>query len=243
MSTLSLQLYTIRDLLEQDLDQALEFVSGLGLDEVEPFGIEESSEVTSALKERGIAAGSAHARAVDAPERVIEAALELGCGTVFQPTWNDLSQWSSLEGVTEAAQLMNQLSKQFQEAGLRLGYHNHAFEFESKFEDRFAYEHFVSLLDPQVALEVDTYWAQFGGANVVQLLTELGERATHLHVKDGPANTHGDGGNVALGNGEMDLTPILAAAPAAVRVIEFDDCFSDLQAGIRESVAFLQGLS
>ena len=44
------------------------------------------------------------------------------------------------------------------EHGLTVGYHNHWQEFDLV-EGRPAYEHMLERLDPEVFLEVDTYWA------------------------------------------------------------------------------------
>ena len=40
-------------------------------------------------------------------------------------------------------------------------------------------------LEPEVVLEVDTYWAYAGGADVPALLARLGDRVVALHIKDG----------------------------------------------------------
>ena len=42
----------------------------------------------------------------------------------------------------------------------------------------------MELLDERVVLEVDTYWASVGGADVVDLARRLGDRVRLLHVKD-----------------------------------------------------------
>ena len=61
----------------------------------------------------------------------------------------------------------------------------------------------LDYLDPSVVFEVDTYWAQTGGANVVELMNALGKRATLLHMKDG--STKREDSMTALGIG----TPLL----------------------------------
>jgi sugar phosphate isomerase/epimerase len=72
--------------------------------------------------------------------------------------------------------------------GIRIGYHNHDFEFAQKIGGRTAYDLLVDALDPAVVLEVDTYWAAFGGEDVVALLTGLGDRVRFLHVKEDGTN-------------------------------------------------------
>jgi sugar phosphate isomerase/epimerase len=89
-----------------------------------------------------------------------------------------------------------------------------------------------------VCLEVDTYWAYAGGADVPALLRRLGGRVVAIHVKDG------DGGldpsrQVAVGSGSLPVREIVAAAPHALRVVELDDTAGDMFDALRDSRAFL----
>ena len=43
--------------------------------------------------------------------------------------------------------------------GLKVGYHNHAQEFVADIDGINGYEYFASLLDDEVALELDLFWA------------------------------------------------------------------------------------
>jgi hypothetical protein len=59
-----------------------------------------------------------------------------------------------------------------------------------------------------------------------------------IHVKDGPLD--GDtSAQVPAGSGEVDVVGVLAAAPGAIRVIEFDTYAGDVFAGIAQSLAWL----
>ena len=75
-------------------------------------------------------------------------------------------------------------------------------------------------LDPAVLLEVDAYWATAGGADTPALLGRLGERVYALHIKDGDLATDGSG-QVPAGRGRVPMAEVLAAAPTALRVVEF----------------------
>jgi sugar phosphate isomerase/epimerase len=91
---------------------------------------------------------------------------------------------------------------------------------------------------PEVALEVDTFWATLGGADTPALLRGLGERVRFIHVKDG-AITDDTEQQLPAGRGDVDVPAILAAAPQALRVIEFDAYAGDVFEGIAESFAWL----
>ncbi len=241
MATLSLQLYTLRDQLTTDRDATLAALATMGLDEVEPFGIEIFDWLPAALAAHGLSAGSAHANLVADPDAVLGAAQALGVKTVFQPYW-DPQKWQDEAGIRELATALNGLVDTFAAAGIAIGYHNHDFEFTAPDVDGTpAYDFLVSLLDPRVALEVDTYWAAAGGRDVVALLATYGDRITHLHVKDGPLQPSRSGAaNVVLGTGRMDLPPVLDASAGRTWVVEFDFAAIDPVDEVRQSVAYLK---
>jgi sugar phosphate isomerase/epimerase len=87
-------------------------------------------------------------------------------------------------------------------------------------------------------LEVDTYWAYAGGADVPALLTRLGERVVALHIKDGDG-TLDTSKQVPVGSGVVPVWDIIDAAPEALRVVELDDSETDLLQAVRASREFL----
>lgn len=241
MTTLSLQLYTLRDQLAADREATLAALATMGLDEVEPFGIENFDWLPQALAEHGLKAGSAHAGVTKNPEGVLAAASALGVKTVFLPS-TDRDAWNTADGIRGAAAGLNAQVDRFAGAGVALGYHNHDFEFRAPDVNGVpAYDFFVSLLDERVVLEVDTYWAVAGGRSVTGLFDSYGERITHLHVKDGPLEpSRSDAINVVLGEGRMDIPPILDASPNRTWVLEFDLAGADPIDEVRRSIEYLK---
>src|SRR6185436_3010398 len=80
---------------------------------------------------------------------------------------------------------LNQADEVARENGMKLFYHNHWWEYRQQINGRPAYKIMLENAAPTVNFELDTYWAQTGGANVVDLLHEYGNRASLLHIKDG----------------------------------------------------------
>ena len=120
-----------------------------------------------------------------------------------------------------------------------MGYHNHEWELESTIEGQTALEYFAGLLDPELVLEVDTYWVAVGGQDPVEILASLGDRVKFIHIKDGPA-THRHQGPAARRPGHHPRLDVIAAAKSLeVGVVEFDDYSGDIFEGIAESLAFL----
>ena len=73
-------------------------------------------------------------------------------------------------------------------AGLTFSYHNHSFEFERYPHgegSRTALEIIYDESDPRyVQAEIDTYWIQHGGGDVVQWIKKMTNRMPVIHVKD-----------------------------------------------------------
>ncbi len=236
---LSIQLYTVRNAIAQDLDSALERVAGLGFTTIELYDfVERADEYARLLAKHGLRPSSAHVHLVDQNlDAVFAAAKTVGVTTIIEPLIVP-ERWKSIGDIIDIATSLNLASSLAAKEGLTVGYHNHAWELENSFDGISALEEFEALLDPAVVLEVDTYWATVGGADTDALLERLGNRVQFIHVKDGDISKV-DKNQQPAGSGRVPVLEILAAAPQAVRVVEFDDYDGDVFDGIAQSVAFL----
>jgi len=237
---LSLQLYSVRDAIAADLPSALQQVAATGLRNVELYDfVGRSDEYAELLPQHGLRAPSAHAHLLGEDSAAIFAAAgRLGIATVIDPHIDE-SRWTTREDVEAIADELSALVAPATDAGLTIGYHNHWFEF-ADLDGVTAFEVFADRLAPEVVLEVDTYWAQVGGTDAAALLGRLGSRVRFLHVKDGPA-TRDTAEQLPAGQGTIDIPAVLAAAPDALRVIEFDDYSGNVFDGVRQSIRYLTG--
>jgi sugar phosphate isomerase/epimerase len=241
MSELSVQLYSVRDAFAADPAETLRRLAALGFTQVEPYGVVENVEALRAgLQANGLTAPTAHARLIGADQAaVFAAAAELGIGLVIDPLVKP-EQWQDPADIAATADALNAAAKVAAEHGVSVGYHNHWWELQARIDGRSAFEVFADQLDPAVALEVDTYWATAGGEDAPALLRRLGDRVRAIHVKDGALATDATG-QVPAGQGRVPVADVLAAAPDALRVIEFDAYDGDLFEAIAASHAFLTG--
>jgi sugar phosphate isomerase/epimerase len=241
---LSVQLYTVRAEIAEDRDGVLRRLAELGFGAVEPFRpTEDPTGFRKVADDLGLVVSSAHAMSLLDPEPgpTFEAIATLGTDLAIVPAGIAQEDFSTREGLERAADLLNALAAKATAHGLRLGYHNHWWEFEPVLDGKHGLEVLAELLAPEVFLEIDTYWAAVGGADVPKVLGSLGSRVECLHVKDGPLKKGEP--NVAVGTGAMPVAEVLAAAPAnAWRIIEFDECATDLFAAVGESRAFVDAL-
>ncbi|MEU4162925.1 sugar phosphate isomerase/epimerase [Actinoplanes sp. NPDC026670] len=260
---LSVQLYSVRDQLAADLDGTLARLAALGIDAVEPYTVfDRPDELAAALARHGLAAPTAHAPLLSdqieyqghlvplpPPAIALEAARAVGAHVVFDPMTSP-QRWRTPADVAATAARLNAAAETAAGFGLRVGHHNHSFEFHQRFDDVSAYEYFVSLLDESVLLEVDLYWAALAGQDLPALLQRLGSRVHAVHVKDGsvvadPFVSAASYDAVLLGQrpvgaGELGVAAALdVAGNVPLHVIEFDHAADPLTA-IGESVRYLR---
>jgi len=241
-SPLSVQLYTVRDALAADLPGTLKRVAELGYTEVELFGfVELADHYSRLLPDAGLSAPSAHARLIgNDTASIFAAAMKIGVSTVIDPHI-DRELWKERGDIEKQAALLNAIAASGAEHGLTIGYHNHWWETENRFDGTTGLEIFADALDPAVILEVDTYWIEVGGVSAIELLGRLGDRVRFIHVKDG-AVTRDEEDQTAVGSGVLDIPGILAAAPQAQSVVELDAFRGDVFDALRDSFAYLAAL-
>jgi sugar phosphate isomerase/epimerase len=239
---LSVQLYTVRGALEEDFDGTLAKIAEYGYTQVEPFQfVKFFGALKAGLDSHGLTAPTTHVGLLAAEDidDVFGKAKELGIQTVIDPH-TDPSRWQSAEGIAEIAAGLNAAAEKAAGYDLLVGYHNHHFELESRIDGKHGLEVLAEQLDPAVALEVDTYWAHAGGADVPALLQRLGDRVVALHIKDGDGSLDTKK-QVPVGAGSLPVNEYIAAAPNALLVVELDDSEGDLVEAVGASRVFLVG--
>ncbi|GAA3834560.1 sugar phosphate isomerase/epimerase [Sphaerisporangium flaviroseum] len=240
---LGVQLYTVRDLMRADRDDVLRRIAEIGYGSVEPYDpTDDPKGFRQVIDDLGLTVSSTHAYALltEEPDAVLDAVATIGTDLVIIPGGIPEEEFTTRDGIARTADRLNGLAGHAARHGMRLGYHNHWWEIEPRIDGVHALEVLAGMLAPEVFLEVDTYWASVGGANVPDLLGRLGPRVTALHVKDGPG-VKGEP-HTAVGQGAIPVPDILAAAPGAWRIVELDDCATDIVDALAESHAYLTRL-
>jgi sugar phosphate isomerase/epimerase len=235
----ALQLYSVREQIATDRPAVLRRVAGFGYGAVEPYDVGTDPEKQRAdLDEAGLAVCAVHAKVLgEGADALLSATRTVGGDTVIVP-WMEPAIFADADGIAALARDLNEAAARAADHGLRLGYHNHDFELSSRIAGRTALEVLADALDPEVILEVDTYWAAVGGQDVPSLLGRLGDRVRYLHVKDGPVTK--DDPMTAVGSGRMPVAEILAACPSAEwHVVELDRCATDMLTAVGDSLAWL----
>jgi sugar phosphate isomerase/epimerase len=244
-SPLGIQLYSVRDDIgPADLETTLKRLAGMGFTHAEPYRIlDRTEQLAEALAAAGLQVTAAHANVTTADrDAYFDAAARLGLDTLIVP-WTEPDALSSRDGVAAVAAAINDAARRAADRGLRVGYHNHDFEFSQHVDGTAAYEILADSLDGEVVLEVDTFWASMGGADVFELIPRLGSRVRFLHVTNeppddddppplGPATTGRMAEVARLGTPFVDM-------PVVEVVVHSGDVFPVLE----RNAAFFLGLS
>jgi sugar phosphate isomerase/epimerase len=236
---ISIQLYTLRDQLAIDLAGTLQALAEIGYTRVEHAGFvgRTVTQFKAALDAAGLRATSGH---VPIPQPFDPAAwsasladanvlgsryivhpffgIDFGTGEVVRTT----APWRAF------ARDLNRAGRMARAAGLKLGYHNHNWEFFRLTDNpsRTAYDVLTEATDPDlVHLELDLFWAIRGARDPVDLIRQNKGRVLQYHVKDlNQAGSFAD-----PGQGLIDFARIFRHSDTAgVReyIVERDDAGS-----------------
>lgn len=244
MSRIGLQLYTVREAAAADLARALRRAAELGFEGVELHDLHGHApdEVRAMLDAHGLAVCGRHVGLEAAEDDLGGLAAELATlGTDrLVIAWIEPPR-TPAEADAAVARLMR-AARRAADAGLRLGFHNHAAEVAAQADGR-------SVLDLLLAadggpfLELDLGWAWYAGADPIALVDTAGSRAPLVHVKD--MRRAGGPVHVPLGRGDVDYRRLGDAADRAGvewLIVEQDETDGDAFEAVAESLARLRSL-
>ena len=240
---ISVQLYSLRDEAAADFPAVIERLGRIGYAGVEPAGFHGLAprEFRRRVESAGMVVSSSHMTLPigESANETLDLQEEIGASDVvvaFLPP----DRFSTNDQIFVTADQLNRAHELVSARGMRLGYHNHNWEFSTRIDDRPAHEVLFEQLHPEIFAEVDVYWAQVGGSDPVEVVRSLGSRARLLHMKDGPADSP-KSANTAVGDGVVDLTGIASVADAEWYIVELDRCETDMFEAVEQSYRYLVG--
>jgi len=264
---LGLQLYSIRDLVAQDPLKTLETVAKIGYRHVETFGIDPTdwkywglsvAELKKALNDNGLKSHSGHydlskylSRGHEDKENLekyIEIAHQIGQEYVIAPLNAPIDELGKLtvEDYQYAADQLNRAGEMAKKAGIKIGYHNHFWEFRPFANGTKGLDILIGFTEPGlVDFEMDIYWTEKAGFSPQSYFEKYPGRFPLWHVKDmdkdfsepiigGERDTMDFFGLMAqiryaeVGTGSIDYPNIAAQADKAglkYAIVEQDDIY------------------
>jgi sugar phosphate isomerase/epimerase len=256
---LGVELYTVRNVIDKDTDTVIRRIAEIGYTEVEP-GRAALEKLKPFLHKYKLKPVSCHLEANlvtggEAPvtlDQAIEEAKGMGVKHLIYP-YVAPAKRGDADMMHKFADQMNLAGAKIAHAGMKFGYHNHAFEFGGKEGER-TIDVFLKYLDPKlVGFQLDVFWVSVAGNDPVQWINKLKGRVLSIHLKDKiatqpvfyaenvPKETFKE-----VGSGSLDFPAILRAA-AATGVTEFfveqDQTPADPVDSLAASYKYLRGLS
>lgn len=242
---IALNIWTVRDHLEEDLARALVRLADMGYRAIE-FGELPAKPALfrEILEDLGINAIARHisiAECLTNLNSCIQESLDIGYRELVCPGLPGELR-GSLDGYHKFAEQLNTAARSLSQHGLRLSYHNHHFEFDLHDGER-GYDHLFARLSPEVNAELDVYWIARAGRDPVEHIQNLSGRAPLIHIKDMEPGE--DGFFAEVGEGVLDIPGIVSAADAAGAewyIVEQDESRRDTMESVRMSYDFLAEL-
>ena len=248
---IGLQLYSIREDMEKDMDSALRQVKEMGYDCVEFAGYfgHSAEEVKAILDKYGLECVSVHQAPqlfVDEGQKAVDYIKTLGVKYAAVP-WYEKDKLAGSPEWDNTVKMFTEVAELLKKNGIKMMYHNHDFEF-NKVDGKFILDWIYDTI-PQdlIELEVDTCWVHYAGYNPAEYLLKYSGRINIVHLKDFACKNLGGGPVYALidedgnekkgskedngfefrpvGHGIQDIPSIIEAsekAGASVLIVEQD---------------------
>ncbi len=239
---IGLQLYTVRDYIadRRQLEETLGKVKAAGYDIIQygTPGYMSAGEFKALLDGMGMRTCSSSGdyekmkSDLSAFRTAVEQAHALGVKFVGIGSI-PVALRKTKEGFEQFAKDMNMISHELKKEGLKLSYHNHAFEFK-RFGDCTGMDILTGETDPEcVYFCIDTHWVQTGGKNPYAYIRSLKGRVTLVHYKDYSVDTDVEYVEqlnkhfAEVGMGNLDWPEIIEAcrdSGTEIAVVEQDKC-------------------
>ncbi|MBE6689072.1 MAG: sugar phosphate isomerase/epimerase [Ruminococcaceae bacterium] len=252
---IGLQLYSVRDKMEKDVDATLKAVKEMGYDYVEFAGYfdKTAQELADILKKYDLKCISVHQALdfyIEKGTAGIEYVKALGAEYSAIP-WYDAAKYQ--EDFNGTMELFTKLGKQLKDGGLKMLYHNHDFEFKNIGDELIINKMYSTVPSEYLNPEFDTCWIKYAGYEPVEYLDTYKGRINVVHIKDfwakklanGPvyALIDADGNEIKndsnagrdfefrpVGSGIQDVKAIMEAsekAGAEYVIVEQDNWYDD----------------
>jgi sugar phosphate isomerase/epimerase len=224
---LGVQLYSVRDEMKKDPLGTLKQVAAMGYKYVEHAGYRDRKfygyapkEFKKILSDLGMKMYSGHTMLGkdhwDATKKdftavwkwTVEDAAIVGQKYVVSP-WMDEIYRKTYDDLVAYMDVFNQCGELCKRSGMKYGYHNHHFEFNTKFNGQTIYDIILERTDPKVVTQqLDTGNLYNGGAIARDVLSKHPGRFELFHVKDeieAPAGSHDKYESCVLGQGIVGI--------------------------------------
>jgi len=203
---IALQLYSVREDCARDLLGTLRAVAEMGYDGVEFAGYygRSAEELRKMLDDLGLKVAGTHigidTLLGDELKKTVAFNKMIGNRFLIVP-WLPDQYRDSKAAWLKTARLMNKIARKVKPEGMRVGYHNHAMEFQPM-EGEMPWDIFLGAAVPDVVMQLDTGNAMHGKVSadgVLEIMRRYPGRAVTVHLKEFSSKNE----KALIGEGEM----------------------------------------
>ena len=193
LPNIGIQLYTVRDLMAENLPLTIQRIADIGYKEVEFAGYfgKTAKEIKTILSDNGLKSPSTHIE-MDAiynnPNKAIDTALEVGHEYIVM-AWLSESERQNIDQYREYVDIYNLFGEKCNQNGLKFAYHNHDFEFNI-LDGEVPMDLLLDKTEPSnVLFELDMYWVNKAKKDPKFYINRYPGRFPLWHIKDMASNT------------------------------------------------------
>jgi sugar phosphate isomerase/epimerase len=215
---IGLQLYSLRDIIMKDVSGVLKQVAGFGYNELEAYSYGDGkvlglpvADVSKMVNDLGMKMPSGHYVLSHFAnwEKAVNDAKILGHENMIIAYLQE-GERKSIDDYKKICEQINKQAEVCKKYGIRMGYHNHDFEFKPT-DGQIPYHVMLKELDPKlVGMELDLFWVTYANHDPLKLFKEHSGRFEQWHVKDMSKTDRKL--NADVGTGVIDFKPIFAKA-------------------------------
>ncbi len=209
---LGVQLYTFRDEMAKDPLGTLKKIASIGIKEIETarsskghyYGLA-PADMKKACRDLGMELVSGHVHLDDQWNQTMEQAALSGQKYLICSSMPSLGQ--TVDNYKSVAEAFNKAGESCKKMGLKFGYHNHEYEFESE-QGEVLYDILLQHTDPKlVHMELDLGWVLVGGKDPLDYFNRFPGRFPLWHLKDMDMTLKQ---STEFGHGGLDIPTMMA---------------------------------
>lgn len=235
ISKIGIQLFTLREQLTANVTETITKVAKIGYNQVETYygypgkyevkgfwGLE-AKDFNALLQSNNLTSPSGHYNTTEfltssddkLLKQYIETAATVGQKYFIIPALPpNVRTAGTLDDYKKMAAKFNIAAELCQKSGLKLGYHNHNFEFKDQGSGQTGYDILLKETDPKlVSFELDLFWAVNAGLDPIEMFKQNPGRYKLFHVKD--MDKQDKSIFAEVGSGRIDFKSIFAQAKLA----------------------------
>jgi sugar phosphate isomerase/epimerase len=189
VKNIGVQLYTFRKEMAADALGTLKQIAAIGIKQIESAKSDKGhyyglapKQIKEACADLGMTLRSGHVHIDDQWKHTVDEAAESGQEYMICSSMPRSGQ--TVSNYKKVAEAFNKAGEECKSRGLKFGYHNHAYEFESE-GGEVLYDVLLINTDPTlVHMEMDLGWVIVGGKNPLDYFTKYPGRFPLWHLKD-----------------------------------------------------------